>query len=314
MNRTKRLGMACVVVLLGMALQAVRADEAAPAAAAVEPGAVAGRVTAGGSFGEDREVYSLDAMFPVLRSPSSVLLLNPRGVSVADEDQEVNVGLVARHLLQGGAVILGINAYYDAAETEAENTFQQVGGGVEMLSRWVDARANYYHPVTDAEWMDAAVEEALEGFDGEVGVWLPYFSKLVPTAVYAGYYSFESDEAKEDVDGFKVRLESRLHPNVTLDADWYDDKDYAGAEYYVGVRLHMPLDCWNGVRMHRGAGYVPPFAARMLDPVHRDVRVRVVASERVPEALPAPVRKSVEYRIYATLDENGEVIYVRVPK
>jgi len=300
-----------------------QAEEAVPAAVATaKPLAVpedsassAGRLTVGGSFGEDREVYHLDAMIPVLRSRTAGLFLNPRGVLVPDESQEASLGLVARRLLEGPSVILGINGYYDAAETEADNTFEQAGGGVEVLSRWVDARANYYSPVTDSRMTDTTVEEALEGWDAEVGVWLPYVSRYAPTAVYAGYYAFDPEGTGEDIDGFKARLESRLHPNITLDAEWYDDKDYAGSEYYVGLRLQIPLDFWKGARMHRGNGRIPPFSARMLDPVHRDVRVRLLESVRSSEVPVAPVRqKEAEYQTYAVLDENGDVIYIRVRK
>jgi hypothetical protein len=334
MMRTQTVEVVIASLCLWVMGAAVRADEpstgttpaANPVAMADYAAVPIGRITAGGSFGEDREVYQLDAMIPVLRSQTVGLFLNPRGVEVPDKGQEASLGLVARHLLEGPSVILGINGYYDAAKTEADNTFEQAGVGVEVLSRWVDVRANYYNPVTDPQMTETTMEEALKGWDAEVGVWLPYLSRTAPTAVYAGYYAFNPDGAGGDIDGFKARVESRVHPNITLDAEWYDDKDYAGTEYYVGVRLHIPLDFWKGARMHRGAGRVPLFSSRMLDPVHRDVRVRAFESKRAVKELIVPVRNEpvasaepvVPARVpencqtYATLDENGDVIYIQV--
>ncbi len=338
MTRTRWGGFAAATVCLSVMVCAgwaadvpPDADKSAkPLAPTNEASRVPGRITVGGSFGDDVQLYQLDAMFPVLRSQSAMLLLNPRGVLLKDEEQELSVGFVGRQLLDRPSVILGVNAYYDARESEADNLFHQVGGGVEMLSRWVDARANYYHPLTDAETLDTGergvsgvaggwrrVEEALQGFDAEVGVWLPYVSRVVPSAVYAGYYAFDSDAGLEDVDGFKARLECRLHPSITLDAEWYDEKEYAGSDYFVGVRLHLPLDFWNGIRMPRAGGSANPLAARMTDPVHRDARVRMVESTQHTAPVPVPQKKAdradkPDCFSYPSLDEEGEVIYVTI--
>lgn len=324
MTRTRAVELVIASVCLWMmGIAGGSAQEAKPAATAEArplavpetPATPAGRLTLGGAFGEDREVYQIDAMIPVLQSKTAGLFLNARGVEITDEEQAAGVGLVVRSLLERPSVILGINGDYAAANTEADNSFEQVAGGVEVLSRWVDVRANYYHPLTDTPQKEGTtIEVALQGWDAEVGVWLPYLSRYAPTAVYAGYYMFDSDDAKEDVDGFKARLESRLHPNVTFDAEWYDDKSYAGTEYYVGVRLHIPLDFWKGARMYRGGDRVPPLSARMLDPVHRDLRVRVEGTEytRSPEQPIGLVSKPRKCQTYATLDENGDVIYIQI--
>ena len=129
--------------------------------------------------------------------------------------------------------------------------------------------------------------------------------------------------AAERVDGFKARLEMRPCPNVTLDAEWFDETAYRDSEYVVGVRLHLPLDFWNGACIRRGGQRVPDFASRMNDPVQRDFRVRTFISpflsagqsetwvpvKRRPssESKPKPVCTS-----YPALDENGDVIMVTV--
>ena len=338
------------VGLAFMAWTGIAAEGPAQAAKPAQPAANAplepGRLTLGGSFGDDLQVYQLEAMFSVWKAGRNALLLNPRAVFLEGAEQEYNLGLVARRSLESRAMILGLNAFYDLRRTEAGNTFAQVGGGVELLSRWFDARANYYYPLTDektlAEREEDAVsetasmrtttttlyrntEEALEGFDAEVGAWLPYLSRHCPTAVYVGYYDFHR------FNGFKARIESRPHPNVTLDAEWFEKTEYRKSEYVLGVRLHLPLDFWNGARMNRGNdGRIPPFAARVLDPVQRDFRVRTldtgfvaVSQSRVetpldvPPPAPAPVPPPAEkpvYIFYPALDADGNVIIIRVRK
>ena len=51
-------------------------------------------------------------------------------------------------------MILGANVYYDYRETEHGRQVQSAGLGVEYLSDWVDARANYYLPENHTETVE----------------------------------------------------------------------------------------------------------------------------------------------------------------
>lgn len=257
-----------------------------------------GRLSAGGRFGDDTQEFVVDGLVPFWKPGNSVFFLNLRGSFAEGSEQELNAGLVARYLFEPHAIILGANTYYDRRWTMDDNEFGQTGAGLELLSRWVDARANYYHPQTDEKVVCAKAvttteisgrrltttttqwrryEEALSGFDAEIGVWLPYLASRMPTAVFAGHYDFSSDY-EDDIAGFRLRVESRVHPNLTLDAEWYEDAELNRTDYFVGFRLHLPLDFWNGGRINRasGGGRVPPFASRMGDMVNRDFRVRTI--------------------------------------
>lgn len=299
-----------------------------------------GRLTLGATYGDDLSVYSAEAMFPLFDTDDTALFLNPRGLLLEDDDQELNIGLVLRRLTEDEKYILGVNFYYDARFTDADNTLQQVGGGLEMLSKWFDARANYYYPVNDEKSLESGtcpftgaaipctgVEEAMEGFDAEVGVWLSYFDRHLPMGLFAGYYRFESDVTSEKVDGMKVRVEMRPSSNLTFDAAWFEDSGYRDSEYVVGARLHVPLDFWNGLKMDRGGARLPDFPSRISEPVQRDFRVRTLITRppaqpapsgpaAAPAARPArsnpPPKPDPVCSTYPALDKNGDVIFITV--
>ena len=85
-----------------------------------------------------------DVLAPVLRLDSGLLFVNPRAIYGDNSEEEVNLGLGYRHLCGERNLILGANIYYDHRQTQANNSFDQVGLGLEWLSSWFDGRANYY--------------------------------------------------------------------------------------------------------------------------------------------------------------------------
>lgn len=305
------------------------------------PRAGAGRFTLGANVADDSQVYTLDARIPLWRTERARLFLNPRGVFIEDVEQEGNLGLILRRAMADRPVILGANVFGDIRRSAENNTFYQVGGGLELLSRWVDARANYYIPLTDPkilrddeeahvsvsggirtttirQYRDIA--EALQGFDAEMGLWLPGLSRVLPTALYVGYVDFESDAGADNLSGVKARIESRPHPNLTFDAAWFEKTAYAGADFFVGLRLHLPLGFRRGIRLTgdgAAGGRIPLFASRLSDPVQRDFRVRMMRTDAVlvgsrtdRHAVSSP-RQRVCYDV-VTLDDEGNVIIVRI--
>lgn len=351
MNRTPKLPSAtCAATFLLLAPCALlrAADSATPtnappavAVANAEAEQVArdatafGRLTLGASFGDELDVYGAEAMLPLVESERAALLLNPRGLLLEDDEQEIGLGLVLRRLSSEKTCILGFNAFYNARLADSDNTLEQVGAGLELLSRWVDARVNYAWPISGEKSLGpgvcpfngspipcSGIEEAMEGFDAELGVWLPYLDRHLPTGVFAGYYRFESDVTDDDVDGMKVRVEMRPCANVTLDAEWFEDSGYRDSETVVGVRVHVPLDFWNGLKFERDGGRLPSFPTRMTEPVQRDFRVRKLITRPAAPAAAAPAARPVKRpirpkpepvcRTYSALDENGDVIFVTV--
>jgi hypothetical protein len=103
-----------------------------------------GRSTAGIRLGDGAAEGFADFIVPLLANERDLVFFNPR-VSLEDGGaQETNVGFGYRRLWPERKVILGGNVYYDSRFTTHDNQLNQYSLGLEFLSNWVDARANWY--------------------------------------------------------------------------------------------------------------------------------------------------------------------------
>ena len=304
------------------------AVETQPKAAAFPPA----ELTAGVQFRDDEAEGLGDVFVPAWRFPSGLLFVNPRATRTDSDAEEYGVGLGYRQLFSRREVIVGANAYYDYRDT-GHSTYDQWGAGLELLSRWLDARANGYWPEdthhtvaeasesstsrstrTEEGWTDPYAadheiaqsyvveqttrtttttryyeqyEQALEGWDAEVGLRLPLpaRARALEPRVFGGYYRYDA-EYGEDIEGFKARVELRLLSSFFLDAAWYEDDDLTGSDYYVGGRFSVPLDLAAAAHgrnpfatfRSRLRGEARGFDARLTEMVMRDPQVRLETS------------------------------------
>jgi len=65
--------------------------------------------------------------------------------SGSDDSQNASAGLGFRHRFENPDIIIGVNAFYDYGDYSGRG-YNQFGAGIEMLSKWVDFRANGYFP------------------------------------------------------------------------------------------------------------------------------------------------------------------------
>ena len=299
-------------------------------------------LTGGGRMGDGVSEGFGDLVAPVLLLKSGLVFVNPRASYTDESAEEYNLGVGYRHLLAPKNLILGANVYYDYRETERDSRFHQVGFGLEILSEWVDARANYYLPDDEKETVNEfdvetvtqsttyrnsgwsapyatgnaivqdnltlktisttttkqhfeQYEEAMEGWDCEVGVRLPIPVVMdhADVKVFGGYYAFNASFGDDDIRGFKGRFEVRALPSVYLDAEFYEDRDLTGSDYFIGARVRVPFDVGNiskGRNPFAGtlAGFVPssrraPFSSRLTEMVMRDLHIRTEVSDVVED-------------------------------
>ncbi len=158
-----------------------------------------------------------DILVPLSFSAGGAWLLDVRGSADDDSEQEFNLGLVRRWLIPERGMILGVNAYYDSRWTRHDNHFNQLGLGVEMLSRWVDARANYYLPEHKEELVD----------------------RLTNTTVETENRSWWSDPYAR---GHRIRQKHVSESRTITTRRLYERREQAreGYDCEVGVRLPLP--------------------------------------------------------------------------
>lgn len=305
----------------------------------------AGRLTLGGRIGESVAEGYLDVLQPLIGWGDGIVFFNPKLSGSDDDEQELSLGIGARALLPGLNAIAGINVFYDARRTAHDHTFDQIGVGAELLTTWVDARANYYWPDNKHERIDRTsdttvsqsqsyslsdiyarrhqflqnetvvtrttrttryfdrFEEALEGYDAEVGVRLPYLPEWLETRVFAGYYSFEGDYTS-DIDGFRGRLEIRALPALTIDAELYENDELTGSDYFVGARANLPFDAFelaHGRNPFAGTSDQLKAARRTLrdrlsEMVIRDPHIRLNESGHIEDAPAREVKSDTDTR------------------
>ncbi|MFT5241954.1 MAG: hypothetical protein ACI9OU_002047 [Candidatus Promineifilaceae bacterium] len=100
-----------------------------------------------GVHGSDTQTRGMaDAVLPLWHNEDALVFLNPRVSFNDDHEEEFNIGLAVRKLVADGQLIVGVNGFYDSRSSTHNNRFEQVGGGIELLSSWVDVRANFYYP------------------------------------------------------------------------------------------------------------------------------------------------------------------------
>jgi hypothetical protein len=293
------------------------------------------------AYEESLDIFG-DGIVPLLGEPDDwVLFFNPRFSGTDQNEQEFNLGIGYRRLCSDGRLLLGGNTYYDVRKSEHDNTFHQFGFGVEALSEWVDARANYYladeeeHAIagyaqTDTTasrilaWGDMSAygytimqqatvemntttrhfrqyEVSVSGWDAEVGVKLPYVDEWVETRVFAGYQRFENPWG-DDLKGWKARLEVRALPGLTLDAGYFTEEELVDSKFYAGFRVQLPFDL-SLLADGRSPfdGAGDAFHRRAAAPVSARMNEMVVRDMRVNDAVSG-------FREVESMRETGTVI------
>jgi len=103
---------------------------------------------------DHRVIGYYDLLVPLYPGEKSVLFFNPRFSHDDRSSYEWNLGLGYRHLLMGDKLILGGNVYYDWRHSWTGEEYHQLGLGVEVLTEWVNARANGYLTLSDEQEID----------------------------------------------------------------------------------------------------------------------------------------------------------------
>jgi hypothetical protein len=281
-----------------------------------------GQLTFGAKFSEHLQSGYVDVLSGLWHTDNGALFLNVRGTFGDNSQQQLSVGLGYRHLIEDPGIIIGANIYYDYIDSEFGNSINQLGVGAEILTKWVDARFNYYIPDNDRHLVSTFTtsnrsrsaspqfvndglfqqalrrsnntttfgifEEGLEGWNAEAGVLIPWVEQYFELRVFAGGYSY-NDPAGGDIGGFKARAEARVTEGVTLDLEYWEDEQLVGGNWVGGVRVSLPFDIGNlfaGKNPFEGAGEV--FRPRTKRHLRDRLDEMVIRSHRIQTGLSGP--------------------------
>ncbi len=273
-----------------------------------------GSITLGGQFAESLNSVYLDSLTPLWRPGNAVLFYNGRNSYNDDQQYVWSPGFALRYLVPDHDVIIGVNGYYEMIDSQYDNQFGNFGFGAEVLTKWVDARFNYYLPTTDDVFLGSntrrsrststsspfvnggliqttttrtsqtqhyhTFEAVLEGWNAEIGFLIPGLDRYMETRIFGGYYHYDNPFGAS-YEGFKARLEAHLLPGLIADVQWYNDRYLNGGHWIAGVRAQLPCDVFN---VFRGRN---PFegAGDAFKPRQREFRERmndmVIRSHRV---------------------------------
>lgn len=274
-----------------------------------------GQLTFGAKFSEDLQTGYADILSGLFHNSNNALFLNLRGTFGDNDQQLYSIGLGFRHLIEEPGIIIGANVYYDHIDSESGNGYNQLGLGAEILTKWVDARFNYYLPEDDRNLVRTftvnnggravgpqfnngnlvqqgvrrtntattfgVFEEAYEGWNAEIGFLVPGLDQYFDLRLFAGGYNYQ-DPRGGDIGGFKARAEARITEGVTLDLEYWEDAELVGGNWVGGVRVSVPFDIGNlftGKNPFEGAGDI--FKPRKQHTMRDRMDEMVIRSHRI---------------------------------
>lgn len=188
---------------------------------------------------DDGPDYFADLLFPVHRNPDThrVVFIEPRS-KFADGEWLFNVGAGVRQLVLDRSWMLGANMFYDY---ETQYSHYRLGWGLEALSSYAEARSNVYVPLSQQRLVEETgstfiIEEAVPGFDVELGAPVPYYSRL---KVFGGFnwYNYEKFSNRY---GWTLRTEYTPWKHVVIDGLLSNDTK-GNVDWGMTVALRIPL-------------------------------------------------------------------------
>jgi hypothetical protein len=175
---------------------------------------------------------------PLLESAdNSKLIFTQASVVAAERRTTVNIGLGARHLAMGDKLLVGVNAFYDH---EFPLDHQRVSVGAEFRTTMGEINTNFYWGTSG--WKKARKtnfsERAMDGFDIEYGMPLPYMPR---TKFYGGYFRWRAqnqDGKKKADNGWSMSLDSEIFSGVNLELGhrYYND---SSDEVFASIQLDL---------------------------------------------------------------------------
>lgn len=181
----------------------------------------------------------IDPIIPLYGHSNSewVLFLEPRW-QFADETHLFNLGAGARQLVLNDRWLLGANMFYDY---ESQYSHYRIGWGAEALSSFAELRSNFYLGLSSERLVEEGAggntfEKAVDGYDVEAGMPVPYYSRL---KLFGGFLWYNFQEFK-NLYGWRLRAEYTPVPFIVIDGILGNDTK-SNADWGMTVAFRIPL-------------------------------------------------------------------------
>ena len=155
-----------------------------------------------------------------------------------DERGTYSLGVGYRRLLSE-ELLAGINTFFDFQDL---NKHYRTGVGFEAIGKRLEGRLNTYFGLSPKRtiWETASAaeyEEAVDGFDVELGGPVPYLPWL---KLFSSYYFYDYNKFS-DMKGWKLRGEIKPFECLTVNLETYDDNK-GDQEYRMDTRISLAFD------------------------------------------------------------------------
>ena len=175
--------------------------------------------------------------FKIFSEDSSDLSFFQGSLFLHDSDRETfNIGLGQRYLSNDESILFGLNAFYDY---EFDYEHQRFSIGTEIKSSILDLNYNqYFAQSSSKKGKNGKNEEAIDGFDVELGAHLPY---VPSTKVFLKAFDFEVSGGN-DFQGLEFSTQVKV-PNSGLsfeightDYDHHNDQSFINLRYSNSIK------------------------------------------------------------------------------
>lgn len=225
--------------------------------------------------------FHFDGLTNVTGNSNAVFFIDPAWThsnnwKAGGRSEELNLGAGIRlwtpNFFYEGAVV-GANVYYDRQWTVNDNTYNQLGIGMEFLSEYFDARVNGFIPFSRKEGvagktrqtyfnttaihsvLNGSNEYAFWGYNAELGIRLPFSEDYGVTRVYLGYDDFNA-RGISNRDSLKLKATYNPVQFIQFAFQYYFDRDLLDTHWLFGANFNIPLD-WSEFSLIRNKTTLP---------------------------------------------------------
>lgn len=171
---------------------------------------------------------------PLVESEDNRYLLFTQGsVQFFDSRTTGNLGFGVRSLAMDDKVLFGINSVYDY---EFPNDHQRMSVGAEVRTTVGELNSNYYWGLSGWKGVGGFLQErAMDGFDIELGMPLPYFPR---TKFYGQYFKWEAQSGSLTEKGWRWSVEGEVAQGIFVEVG-HRDYDTAKDEVFAQLRFNI---------------------------------------------------------------------------